>query len=88
MPWLLSESGAFMIVHKEFGDGSRSAAKQGIVLLRSTGREPEAVPTQMNADSLLHLRRCARREAGQEYEEWIRSKFPNGISVVTLNKPQ
>ena len=31
---------------------------QGVVLLKSTGRAPKALPTQMNANTMQDLKRC------------------------------
>jgi 4-amino-4-deoxy-L-arabinose transferase-like glycosyltransferase len=78
LPSRLQESGAFEVVHSEL-DREASGPNKSLVLLRSTGRVPRAVPTQMNASSELHLRRCERAK-GPGYEERIRSTFPNGIS--------
>jgi hypothetical protein len=52
------------------------------VLLKSTGPEPEAVPTVMEAKTVLRLRRCEQAE-GPGYTERIRSGFPNGIRTST-----
>jgi 4-amino-4-deoxy-L-arabinose transferase-like glycosyltransferase len=79
LPSRLQESGAFEVVHSEL-DRDASGPNKGIVLLRSTGRAPRAVPTQMNANTELHLRRCEQAK-GPGYQERIRSTFPNGISV-------
>ena len=73
LPSLLQESGAFQVVHAE---GSSSA--QGVVLLKSTGRVPRAVPTLMNRNTVVNLKRCEQAK-GQGYSNWLKSKFPNGI---------
>jgi hypothetical protein len=52
------------------------------VLLKSTGQTPKAVPTQMNATTMLRLRRCEQAQR-PGYEKRIESKFPNGIVVVS-----
>ena len=77
LPSLLQESGAFEVVHAQ----GRSAA-QGVVLLKSTGDAPRGVPTLMNRITTLHLERCEQAK-GRGYSNWLRSKFPNGISEVT-----
>jgi hypothetical protein len=53
------------------------------VLLEGTGREPEAVPTLMNRNTVVGLERCKGVE-GQRYSSWLRSEFPHGISKVTM----
>jgi hypothetical protein len=78
LPSRLQESGAFEVVHGEL-DREASGANTGLVLLRSTGRAPRAVPTQMSANTELHLRHCEQSK-GPGYEERISSTFPNGIS--------
>ena len=78
LPPLLERSGAFKIVR---GEGSRSA--RGVVLLKSTGRAPEAVPTLMTQNTLAALQGCEKK--GQGYPEWLRSTFPEGILRVTVS---
>ena len=73
---LLQESGAFQVVHAE---GSSSA--QGVVLLKRTGRASEAVPTLINKNTVIDLKRCEPAK-GREYSSWLRSTFPNGIREV------
>jgi 4-amino-4-deoxy-L-arabinose transferase-like glycosyltransferase len=80
LPSPLQKSNAFEVVHTELNQKVRSGANQGVVLLKSTGRAAKAVPTQMNANTLLRLRRCEQAK-GPGYAERIRSKFPNGIMV-------
>jgi hypothetical protein len=79
LPSLLKESGAFEVVNAEGRWGA-----QGMVLLKSTGRTPEAVPTLMNRNTVVDLKRCERSE-GQNYSSWLRSKFPYGILEVTVS---
>lgn len=79
LPSVLQESGAFEIVRSE---GSRGA--QGVVLLKSTGRKPEDVPTLMNRDTVANLERCGQTQ-GQGYSDWLRSTFPDGILRVTVS---
>jgi 4-amino-4-deoxy-L-arabinose transferase-like glycosyltransferase len=76
----LQESGAFEVVHSELDHGGASGANKSLVLLKTTGRAPRAVPTQMNADTMMHLRRCEQAK-GPGYEKRVRSRFPNGIST-------
>ena len=76
LPSLLQESGAFETVHAE---GRRVV--EGVVLLKSTGRPPEAVPTLLNRNAVLNLKHCEQAR-GQDYSSWSRSKFPNGIYEV------
>jgi 4-amino-4-deoxy-L-arabinose transferase-like glycosyltransferase len=83
LPSRLQESGAFEVVHSEL---DHRASGANLVLLESTGRAPRAVPTQMNATTLLHLRRCEQAK-GPGYEKRIRSRFPNGISSESDHGP-
>jgi hypothetical protein len=79
LPSRLQESGAFEVVQSELDNDETSGANQNLVLLKSTGRAPRAVPAHMNGNTVLHLRRCEQaKDPG--YEERIRSTFPNGIS--------
>jgi hypothetical protein len=84
LPLPLQESDAFEVVHAEPNRKAGSSAKPGVVLLKSTGRAPRAVPTQMDVTTVLGLRRCAQAK-GSGYAEMIRSKFPNGIRVRTVS---
>jgi hypothetical protein len=79
LPSLLQESGAFEVVHAE-----GTTAAKGAVLLESTGRAPEAVPTLMNRNAVVNLEHCEQAK-GQGYSNWLRSKFPNGILKVTVS---
>ena len=76
---LLQESGAFQAVRVE----GRSSAK-GVVLLKRTGRTPNAVPTLMNKDTLIDLKRCEQAK-GRGYSKWLRSTFPNGVWEATAS---
>jgi hypothetical protein len=69
---LLQESGGFEVVHAEGRWGAR-----GVVLLESTGGAPEAVPTLMNPNTVVGLKRCKGVE-GQKYSSWLRAEFPHG----------
>lgn len=79
VPSLLQESGAFEVVHAE---GGMSAS--GVVLLKSTGRAPEAVPTLMNRNAVVNLKHCQQAN-GRGYSNWSSSKFPNGNLEVTAS---
>jgi hypothetical protein len=79
VPSLLQESGAFKVVHAEGRSGT-----QGVVLLRSTGRAPEAVPTLVTRSTAVRLKRCEQAK-GQKDSSWLRSTFPHGISEVTAS---
>ena len=70
---LLQDSGAFQVVHTE----GRSSA-QGVMLLKRTGRAPEAVPTLINNNTAVDLKRCEQSK-GREYSNWLRYTFPDGI---------
>jgi 4-amino-4-deoxy-L-arabinose transferase-like glycosyltransferase len=82
LPSPLQTSSAFEAAHAELNPNVESGANQGVVLLKSTGRAPEALPTQMNANTMLGLWRCEQAK-GPGYVERIRSKFPNGILRVS-----
>ena len=79
LPSILQRSGAFEIVRSE---GSRDT--RGVVLLKSTGRPAEAVPTLMNRNTLAALGRCEETKS-QGYANWLRSTFPDGIVRVTVS---
>ena len=81
LPSRLQESGAFEVVHSEL-DKSASGENQSFVLLKSTGRNPEALPTLMVASTAYRLRQCEQAE-GPGYAQRIRSGFPNGIRIRT-----
>jgi hypothetical protein len=81
LPWRLQESGAFEVVHSEL-DKEASGRNESFVLLKSTGRNPEAVPTLMVASTVFRVRRCEQAE-GPGYAQRIRSSFPNGIRTRT-----
>jgi 4-amino-4-deoxy-L-arabinose transferase-like glycosyltransferase len=80
LPSPLQQSNAFEVIHAEFGQEGESGAHEGVVLLKSTGRAPKAVPTQMDAYTVRSLKRCEQAK-GSEYEKRISSKYPNGIVV-------
>jgi hypothetical protein len=79
LPTRLEESGAFKVVHSELDKGT-SGRNESLVLLKSTGRKSEAVPTLMRAKTVLRLRRCEQAE-GPGYAGRIRAGFPNGIRL-------
>jgi hypothetical protein len=79
LPSLLQKSGAFEVVRAE-----ESSDAQGLVLLKSTGRTPEAVPALMNRDTLVNLKRCEQPK-GRGNSNWLRSKFPYGVLEVTVS---
>ena len=76
----LQESGAFKVVHSELDKGT-SGRNESLVLMKSTGRKPEAVPTLMEAGTVSRLKRCEQAK-GPGYAERIRSMFPNGIRLT------
>ena len=79
LPQVLQRSGAFEVVHSEGGPGTG-----GVLLLKSTGRQPEAVPTLVNRSTLADLGRCEETNR-QGYSKWLRSRFPHGIVRVTVS---
>jgi hypothetical protein len=79
LPSVLQRSGAFEAVRSE---GVRDA--EGVVLLRSTGKAPEAVPTLMTRNTVAGLEGCEGTK-GQGYSRWLRSRFPAGILRVSVS---
>ena len=79
----LEDSGTFEIVHQE----GKVAEDDGFALLESTEQRPQAAPVWMSANAVLDLRDCMRTTAGPGYAEKIRSKFPQGIMLVTKSAP-
>jgi Dolichyl-phosphate-mannose-protein mannosyltransferase len=79
LPLRLRESGAFEVVHSELDKGS-SGSNESLVLLKSTGRKPETVPTLMDVGTVTRLKRCEQAK-GPGYAKRIRSLFPNGIRL-------
>ena len=79
LPSRLRESGAFEVVHSELDKGS-SGSNESLVLLKSTGRKPETVPTLMDVGTVTRLKRCEQAK-GPGYAKRIRSLFPNGIRL-------
>jgi hypothetical protein len=79
LPSRLQQSGAFEVVHSELDEGA-TGRNESLVLLKSTGRKPEAVPTLMEAETAFRLRSCERKE-GPGYAGRMRSGFPNGIRL-------
>jgi hypothetical protein len=80
LPSHLQESGAFKVVHSEIDKGA-SGPNESLVLMKSTGRKPEAVPTLMEAGTVIRLKRCEQAK-GPRYAKRIRSQFPNGIRLT------
>jgi hypothetical protein len=79
LPSRLQQSGAFEVVHSEL-DKSTSGRNESLVLMKSTGRKPVALPTLMQANTVLRLGRCEQAE-GPGYAGKLRSGFPNGIRL-------
>jgi len=79
LPPALRSSDAFDLAHANVVQRRRSGEKKGVVLLKSTGRAPEAVPTWMNASTAFGLKRCEQSQ-GPGYEDRFKSRFPNGIT--------
>jgi 4-amino-4-deoxy-L-arabinose transferase-like glycosyltransferase len=80
LPPILQRSNAFEIAHVE--TGRRSSTERGVVLLKTTGREPKTLSTQMTLNALLNLTRCEQTK-GPGYSERTKSTFPNGIVTVS-----
>lgn len=79
LPPALRASGTFDLAHANLILRGRPGVKQGVALLKSTGRPPEAMPTRMNANTAFLLKRCVQAQ-GQGNEDRIESRFPNGIT--------
>ena len=79
LPSVLRRSGAFEVVRAEGESGAR-----GVVLLKITGRSPEAVPTLMTRGTVAGLEGCGGTRGG-EYPGWLRSTFPDGILTVNVS---
>ena len=75
----LRASDAFDLAHANLSVGRKTGVKLGVVLLKSTGQAPEAVPTRMNASTAFGLKHC-EKALGPGYEHRINSTFPNGIT--------
>ena len=58
LPSPLQASNAFEVVHAERAQRAGVGANQGVILLKSTGRVPKAVPTQMDARTAFSLVHC------------------------------
>ena len=58
LPPALRESGAFVLAHANVGVASTRGQERGVVLLKSTGAPPEAIPATMNTNTAFMLRRC------------------------------
>jgi 4-amino-4-deoxy-L-arabinose transferase-like glycosyltransferase len=80
LPPILQRSNAFEVAHIEAG--RRSGTNRGVVLLKTTGREPKTLPTQMTMNAQLNLTRC-KQAKGPGYSERMKSTFPNGIVTVS-----
>jgi 4-amino-4-deoxy-L-arabinose transferase-like glycosyltransferase len=79
LPPAMRSTYAFGLAHANVVQGRRSGSKQGVVLLESTGRPPESVPTRMNVGTAFGLKRCEQSQ-GPGYENRIKTRFPNGIT--------
>jgi Dolichyl-phosphate-mannose-protein mannosyltransferase len=75
----LRASDAFDLAHANLSVGRKTGVELGVVLLKSTGQAPEAVPTRMNASTAFGLKHC-EKALGPGYEDRINSTFPNGIT--------
>jgi len=82
---ILQRSNAFEVAHVELA--RRSSTKRSVVLLKTTGREPKTLSTQMTMNALLKLRRCEQAK-GPGYSERIDSTFPNGIMALSRSSLQ
>lgn len=82
-PYLV-DSGAFEIVHatptSRYKDTGISV---GLILLKRTGEPAKAMPTRMDAYTVLQLVRCERQRSGSQYAKEIRNSFPNGVELDT-----
>ena len=81
LPSRLKDSGAFEVANSELTRKGTVGAEGGVILLKSTGRRPRPVPTQMDSYSAFLLQRCEQAK-GPGYTERMLARFPNGIVVV------
>ena len=58
LPPALRQSGAFQLAHANVIVESTTGQKRGVVLLKSTGEPPGAIPASMNENTAFMLRRC------------------------------
>jgi hypothetical protein len=78
LPSPLLKSKAFSVAHTEFAHRGESVGTRGVVLLERTDLAPKVPPTQINAKTVLTLKRCQQtQDPGSA--EGIRARFPNGI---------
>jgi hypothetical protein len=77
LPPAMRVSGAFGLANA-YVVASAPGVKEGIVLLKSTGRSARAVPTSMNANTALALRRCEQSGSAAQ-TDGLDSKFPHGV---------
>jgi 4-amino-4-deoxy-L-arabinose transferase-like glycosyltransferase len=83
VPYLV-DSGAFEIVHAmPTSRDKNTGVLVGLTLLKRTGKPGKAVPTRMDAYTVLQLARCERQRPGVRYAEEIQSSFPHGIALDT-----
>jgi len=82
-PYLV-DSGAFEIVHATPTSRDKNTGiSVGLILLKRTGKPAKAMPTRMDAYTVLHLVRCERQRSGSQYAKKIRNSFPNGVELDT-----
>ena len=82
IPAALERSGAFEIVHKSYLHPDRPTnSGYFMTLLKSTGLDPSPAPTVMHASSVPQVIDCATKARGKDYDEAIRTAFPQGIAV-------
>ena len=80
LPPVFLASDAFGIAHANVAESKLLGTKQGVVLLKGTGRLPADVPTRMNARTASMLKRCEQAQ-GPRYADRIAFRFPKGIVV-------
>ena len=78
LPARLERSGAFKVVHSERIKKGPYSNRDGLVLLKTTGRNPKSVPTLMTKDTLDALESCEKKK-GPGAQKRLNSTFPNGI---------
>jgi len=77
LPPAIRASGAFGLANA-YLVVSAPGVKEGIVLLKSTGRPARSMPTSMNVNTALGLRRC-EQTMGTQNTDMLDSKFPHGV---------
>jgi hypothetical protein len=77
LPSAIRASGTFGLANA-YVVVSAPGVKEGVALLKSTGRTARAAPTSMNVNTALGLRRCAQAGSAEQ-TDGLDSRFPHGV---------